>query len=58
MGTRQWTLIAIAVAVFGTLVPEVGLADGPGVPAASARIEVTGDPTPIETIRAALLAAA
>ncbi len=40
MRARQWTVIAIAVAVFGTLVPEAGLADWPRLPAAPARMEV------------------
>ena len=35
MRVRQWTVIAIAVAVFGTLVPEAGLADGQPLPVAT-----------------------
>jgi hypothetical protein len=58
MRTQQWTVMTIAVVVLGTIVPQAGLAGGPGETAASARIQVTGDPTPIETIRAALLATA
>ncbi len=58
MRTQQRIFIAIAVLFLGSIVPQAGLADGPGGTAASARIQVTGDPTPIETIRAALVATA
>jgi hypothetical protein len=58
MRTRHRTIGAIAVAILGFMVPQAGLAGDRGVPAASPRIAVTGDPAPIETIRTALLAAA
>jgi hypothetical protein len=58
MRARQWTIAMMAVVVLGGILPQPGLAGRPGVPAASARIVVTGDPTPIETLRAALLAVA
>ncbi len=58
MRTRHRTIGAIAVAILGFMVPQAGLAVDSGVPAASPRIAVTGDPAPIETIRTALLAAA
>jgi hypothetical protein len=58
MRARYRMISTIAVGVLGSIVPQAGFGDGPGVPVASPRITVTGDPTPIETIRTALLAAA
>lgn len=58
MRARYRMISTIAGGVLGSIVPQAGFGDGPGVPVASPRITVTGDPTPIETIRTALLAAA
>jgi hypothetical protein len=48
MRIQQWTVMAISVVVLGTIVPQAGLAGASGGTAASARIQITGDPTPID----------
>jgi len=58
MSTRHHTLAAIAVVVLMAVLPQAGLAEVPAGSLAPALIQVPGDPTPIETLRAALLATA
>jgi hypothetical protein len=55
---RDLGIATIAVALLALIIPQAGLARDPGVPGGASTIAVTGDPTPVETMRAALIAAA
>ncbi len=51
-------LIAVAAVFFGVLSPRIGIAEVPSVPLPPVRVEVTGNPAPVETQRLAILTAA
>jgi len=53
MRIRSSTLIVIAAGLLGATIPRTGLAEVPGRALPPPRVAVTGDPTPIETQRAA-----
>ncbi len=55
MHIRSSTLIVMATVILGVMLPRAGLAEVPGGPLPPLRVAVTGDPTPIETQRLAIL---
>ncbi len=58
MRIRSSALIVIAVGLLGAAIPRTGLAEVPGRALPPLRVAVTGDPTPIETQRLAILTTA
>ncbi len=58
MRIRSSTLILIAAGILGATIPQTGLAEVPDRSLPPLRVAVTGDPTPIETQRLAILSAA
>jgi len=51
-------MVVVAAVMLGVLLPQAGLADAPAVSSSPVRVEAAGDPTPIETLRLAILTVA
>jgi len=52
------TIVAAAVLIPGVTLPEAGVAQAPGASVPRVEVAVTGDPTPIETLRLAIVTTA